>query len=314
MKKRNSEKSDENARKVDDRTESENISEPDTEKSVFLALGHEFRREIIKLIGGKGSAGFSEIKALLKVSTGTVYHHLDVLQALIQQNEQKKYIFTELGQYAYNLIKSSSESVNKWNENSSSFLDRPLKPWQAWLLGHPLFKYYFSHFKASMGISALILLIIAGLSMLIRVQAFINIFLPIFEPLDSVFGRYPIIQFFSVFLGYLILVGLVEGIARGLFKKKENFRWVVSILSTSYIPLVFYLICLGFLKLIDLNPVLFLILSRILLIFFQAWGTIILAIGISLVKSIKFERSLMIVLFIDYATLMVLLLFNTPFL
>ncbi len=295
-------------------SELDSESESEFEQAIFVALGHEYRRKILKLIGKNGSTGFSDIKRLLKVSTGTVYHHLDVLKDLVQQNEQKKYYFTRIGEHAYNMLQTGSDFQELSDNSQRSLWDRPLKNWQAWLLGQPIFKFYFSNYNASIGFSVLNLTLIAGLSMLIRVQAFVNIFLPIFEPLESILIRYPIIQFISVFLGYALLVGLVEILARGLFKKKENWRWLLSVLSISYIPLVFYLLCIGILRLFSMHSSTFLIITRILLVIFQAWGTIILAIGISLVKVIKFERSLMIVLFIDYATFMVLLLFNTPLL
>jgi len=49
------------------------------EDRFFIALGHEYRRRILQYLGDNGSAGFIEIKQHCQTSTGTVYHHLDVL-------------------------------------------------------------------------------------------------------------------------------------------------------------------------------------------------------------------------------------------
>ncbi|MCF2141334.1 MAG: winged helix-turn-helix domain-containing protein [Candidatus Lokiarchaeota archaeon] len=288
--------------------------ESDMEEKVYIALGHEFRRKILKLIGRKGFTGFSDIKKLLNVSTGTIYHHLEVLQDLIEQDERKKYHLSPLGLHAYQILQKGGDAIASLQLENKIFLEQKLKSWQSWALFQPILKYYLNHYQHGMIFSGLIVFIIAILSALFHVQAFVNIYLPIFEPFEFFLTRYPIIQFFSVFLGYIFLFFLVEGLVRALFHKNENGRWLFVVLSVSYIPLIFYLICIGILRLFPLEIDTFLVISRLLLVFFQVWGTVILALSISLVKFIKYERGLIIVLFIDYATLMVLLLFNTPFL
>ncbi|WP_457556943.1 winged helix-turn-helix domain-containing protein [Candidatus Harpocratesius sp.] len=288
--------------------------ESNMEEKVYIALGHEFRRKILRIIGKQGFTSFSEIKKMLNVSTGTIYHHLEVLQDLIIQDERKKYHLSPLGLHAYQIILKGGDAIASLELEKKIFLDQNLKTWQSWAIFQPILKYYLNHYKYGMVFSGLIIFIIAILSALFHVQAFVNIYLPIFEPFEFFLTRYPIIQFFSVFLGYIFLFLLVEGLVRGLFHKKENGQWLFVMLSVSYIPLIFYLICIGILRLFPLEVNTFLVISRLLLVIFQVWGTIILALSISLVKFIKFERGLIIVLFIDYATLMVLLLFNTPFL
>jgi DNA-binding PadR family transcriptional regulator len=47
----------------------------------------------------------------LKVSTGTIYHHLDTLSKLIVQRDDKKYYLTELGLHAYNSLKDNIDSI-----------------------------------------------------------------------------------------------------------------------------------------------------------------------------------------------------------
>ncbi|MFW9946978.1 MAG: winged helix-turn-helix domain-containing protein, partial [Candidatus Odinarchaeota archaeon] len=71
------------------------------ESNFYYALGHDLRRKIIKIIGDNEFSSFTTLKKELKVSTGTIYHHLDALSQLIEQRKDKKYYLTELGQHAY---------------------------------------------------------------------------------------------------------------------------------------------------------------------------------------------------------------------
>ncbi|MEM3662724.1 MAG: helix-turn-helix domain-containing protein, partial [Sulfolobales archaeon] len=83
------------------------------EASYFFAmLGHPLRRRIIKYLGEKGYAGFSDLKANLNVSIGTLYYQLDQLKGLLDQNESKKYALNEKGKFAYQLLLESEERIS----------------------------------------------------------------------------------------------------------------------------------------------------------------------------------------------------------
>jgi len=45
------------------------------------------------------------------VSTGTIYHHLDTLSNLIEQQDNKKYYLTELGLHAYNSLIDNKDNI-----------------------------------------------------------------------------------------------------------------------------------------------------------------------------------------------------------
>ena len=94
----------------------------DIESSYYYALGHEIRRRIIKIIGDSNVSTFTLLKKELKVSTGTIYHHLETLTNLIEQRNDKKYYLTELGVYAYNSLKDNIETIK-----SPDFAHRELK-------------------------------------------------------------------------------------------------------------------------------------------------------------------------------------------
>ena len=69
------------------------------------------RRKIINIIGENKFSSFTLLKKELKVSTGTIYHHLDTMSQLIEQKDDKKYYLTELGLHAYDSLKDNIDTI-----------------------------------------------------------------------------------------------------------------------------------------------------------------------------------------------------------
>ncbi|MBI2937957.1 MAG: hypothetical protein A3K61_06685 [Thaumarchaeota archaeon RBG_16_49_8] len=85
----------------------------------FTMIGHPLRRKIIKYLGENGQGGFTDLKAYLNVSTGTLYYQIDFLTELIEQDDAKKYRLNEKGKFAYQLLSESYEKLT-----SSRFVKR----------------------------------------------------------------------------------------------------------------------------------------------------------------------------------------------
>ncbi|MEM2905920.1 MAG: winged helix-turn-helix domain-containing protein [Candidatus Bathyarchaeia archaeon] len=77
----------------------------------FSTLGHPLRRKVIQYLGDHERGGFSDLKAYVNVSTGTLYYQLDLLRGLIEQDEEKKYRLNEKGRFAYQLLRESGERL-----------------------------------------------------------------------------------------------------------------------------------------------------------------------------------------------------------
>jgi hypothetical protein len=74
------------------------------EESIFRTLSNLKRRDILRFIGERKAATFTEIKKTLQIEDNSlVSYHLSSLQTLVIQ-KNKKYALSELGQEAYNLI------------------------------------------------------------------------------------------------------------------------------------------------------------------------------------------------------------------
>jgi hypothetical protein len=81
----------------------ETVSET-LEEAVFKTLNHQKRRDILRFIGEKKTTTFTGIKNAVNIEDSpSLSYHLNALNGLIIQ-EEGKYVLTELGQDAFNLI------------------------------------------------------------------------------------------------------------------------------------------------------------------------------------------------------------------
>ncbi|MHA1372079.1 MAG: winged helix-turn-helix domain-containing protein, partial [Promethearchaeota archaeon] len=90
------------------------------EKKFYEALNHAVRRKIISIIGGQGSASFTDFKKELKIGTGTLYHHLDVLAPLIYQKKDKKYYLNNLGKLTLKFMEENIHFLGSINLKKKS--------------------------------------------------------------------------------------------------------------------------------------------------------------------------------------------------
>ncbi len=74
------------------------------EETIFKTLSHQKRRDILRVIGEKKTATFTEIKnAIQTEDSPSLSYHLNALNGLITQAEGE-YVLSELGQDTYRLI------------------------------------------------------------------------------------------------------------------------------------------------------------------------------------------------------------------
>lgn len=74
------------------------------EQEVFKALDHQKRRDILRYVGEKKAATFTEILSVSKVSDSpTLSYHLRILAPFIEQRNGK-YRLTPIGRDAYSLL------------------------------------------------------------------------------------------------------------------------------------------------------------------------------------------------------------------
>ncbi len=83
------------------------------EESIFKTLSHQKRRDILRVVGEKEKASFTEIKNSVGIEDSpSLSYHLNALDGLIVQQEGY-YQLSDLGSDAYNLIRKTATYVAK---------------------------------------------------------------------------------------------------------------------------------------------------------------------------------------------------------
>ena len=264
---------------------------------------------MIELIGENGYSSFTILKKELKVSTGTIYHHLDTLSQLIEQKSDKKYYLTDLGQLAYSSLQENISSLSKGI--SSKEFNSPILKGLMFLTPKGLITTNQSSKYVPIACSVLILAI--GI-----IFSYLNEYFPVF----LLFGSYPEDAFlhapYSNVLGailfvvnFLIYYAIIEGIIRLIYKNKDNSIQFFSTFSLLFFPSCIYLILHYFFELFNLlESSIIGIIDNSLMILFQAWSLWILTYSIITYKQFKIENALILALLLHYGGFSLILIIS----
>ncbi len=277
------------------------------EGNFYSALSHEIRRKMLKVIGEQGYSSFTNFKKVLGVSTGTIYHHLEVLKDLIFQEKNKKYYLTTLGGHAYKFLDQNIDSIESTKisekEIKSPFLRGILSftP-KKMLLGNPRENILTIVISISIMITGAILAGFSGLSTCILFFQDSVEFPLLLDPFSKlVLGLIFVLNYFALF-------ALAEFFSYLFYRKKENSFKIFLNFGLIYLPILIYLVIHCILLILNLNYLT--ILDNSLLIFFQIWTLWLLTYNLSVNKYIKIERALIISLVIHYGAFIVLFIIS----
>lgn len=73
-------------------------------------IKHPVRKRIIELLGEKESMSFTELKNEMNLPVGTLYYHLDVLNGYVLQDNGRRYFLSKEGRKLYELLNSHKSS------------------------------------------------------------------------------------------------------------------------------------------------------------------------------------------------------------
>jgi hypothetical protein len=278
------------------------------EEDFYYALGHDLRRRIVKIIGENGFSSFTQLKKNLKVSTGTIYHHLDTLEKLITQKKNKKYYLTDLGRYAYNSLMENSRSFTNLDLEKKEF-DSPLL--KGLLRLTPVLPIEIDSHKR-------IFYFLIGLCLISAVTIFSTLtgsftlfffFIPSIENLSELNLFILILLAVEFISNFLIIFLIIEILIRILFKKESDIWSFWFSYTISYLPMILYLIIHFSLLSFNLLELLFFdLLDTLLLVFFQILSLWFLTYYIYQIKGVKIESSLILTLILHIGAFSVILL------
>ncbi len=280
----------------------------ESEDQFYIALSHDIRRQIIKMIGKASKSSFTEFKQSLKVSTGTLYHHLEVLKECVYQKADKKYYLTTLGEHAYHILEHNVESIEASKdkkkpepENVPSFIKNLFKIWP---------RIYISITQKDTRNPAILLAALLVIGGLLCAVFDVDTTL-IFFNWQKAIEPFPIEVKVWMFFRYILSMGgfmaICEVICRLVLRKKDNLIPFILSFFIILLPTIFYLVIHSFLFVLAYDVVTENA-DRIIMVVFQVWTVWNLTFSISNLKFVPLERGFIASFISYYVGFMVLII------
>ena len=257
----------------------------------YTVLGHPLRRNMIKIIGETGSASFTDLKSKQKVSVGTLYYNIDLMEGLVAQDENKRYILTPKGKMAYRLLIESEEKLVSLGVEAESrarwlrFLTRTFTM-------RGLFAYLYESPKLSLPSAATIL--IYGIWVTYQAQLF---------PIIILYSEKPVLsQVYAplLFVGGWIVVNILGNLIPFVLynRPKEGAERLLigscyALLPSLMLPTV-WVISKFFHVRINL------ITAQLIMLIFMGYSLCLLTTAISMAKGLRTEKATLVSMMILY--------------
>ena len=266
---------------------------------LYSALGNPYRRQIVQILREKRKVGFKELHSALKISVGALYHHLDMLEGIVAQDPDKKYILTDQGRSAVETFSVSEEKIAAGQ--GQSYKETRLGVFSSEvLLGRTLLNYVDSDPVRSFPLAVLIVAFGAWVSSLTRLEPLLLFYItPASGAISTLFT-------FAFPIGWLITFALADIVSTVVFHRRGDDLRLLNGTAFAMLPL---LVVPGLFSLAQLlAPGRSLGFTAILLpIFLQAWVVCLLASAVSISKGLKLERAALISLGVIYLNIVILL-------
>jgi DNA-binding transcriptional ArsR family regulator len=279
--------------------------QPVSDKSVesisrfYSALRNPYRRQIVQLLKEKRRLGFKELHQALKISVGALYHHLDMLDGIVAQDSDRKYVLTDQGRSAIETFSVSEERVaaahaQVMKETRLGFVSEEI------LLGRTLLNYLNVDPVRSFPLAILIVAFGGWVSSQTRLEPLLLFYL---TPASGTVSALFLLMFP---IGWLVTFVMADILSTVVFHRRGDDLRLLNGTAFAMLPL---LIVPGLFSLIQLfSPGRSVGYAAILLpIFLQAWVVCLLASAVSISKGLKLERAALISLGVVYLNILILL-------
>ena len=263
---------------------------------IYKLLDHPVRREIIEFLGEEERLGFKEFKERLQINVGTLYYHFNALGSLITQDENRKYMLTDLGKMAYQFLTSKKEQLKelevKERARALSPSNRISKSARTIFLPSGLFVSLYQSPRRHL--AEVILILAFGSWLMIETKLEPVLFFFNFGTSSS-----PIIIVARLLIGLLVVIVVSEAISRTLFRRTGGNLNLLIGASFSLLPVFLFPTLLLLEKwnlLVFRDP----FWTGIVQLFLQAWSLCLLTSAISLSKGLRMEKAAVISLVLMY--------------
>ena len=269
------------------------------EEVIYTALGSQIRRDILSFIHQYPNVGFNELKKEFhSLKVGSLYHQLNTMKDLIEQDDNKKYFLSDLGKVAYDLmilnrdhIETSNVKLSTQFEKKATIPNKILEILTEFVLPRRIFRYLASEpirtlFEGLFIIGAMIFFVIDS-----------NLVLAGFYPLEVEEWYFSLIGV----LGLWLFLGLLaEFLTFLIYKRKFNPLKLFALIPFTLVP---SMIALLFIWLQTKVSTIFLFLDgQVLIILGQIWSLSLTTTAVSQSKELAMSRSSLVTLFTFYLT------------
>ena len=274
----------------------------DTRK-LAKVVEHPVRARIIELLGERGPMGWKDLSTELGVKTGALYHHLDTLEGLVERDSTKKYYLSKSGRIVFS--KTSDSHTIEAVQSAAAELRREGASGRL-MVSFLAPRSLVGSITSSRTKSVLALTAAFGTATLFAwaTGTFAALYYVHPDP-----GSVPGVT--GLFASLTVILASCYGIARFAFKADVDLISLAAATTISFAPV------LAFSAITLLQPVAAWLASSSIvftgaLVFFQAWIAGILGDGLSVVKGVRIEKTLLVGLVVLYATMAVMLVQGVP--
>ena len=258
----------------------------DSEQDFYESLGNPIRRRILRLISERKYITYTDLIAELQITPGSLYHHLNNLNAWVVQDEEKRYCFNTLGMQAAKLLDTGTDYISTFPsqmdlETQKNRLIKiiSMQKWVVTLTNAPIHSF--------LG-SLLIISVLGWLSSSMNTS--IAGYLILFE------GFSFSVSLLSVVTSCLFLLLVFEGGSHYLFARTQGWRGVWGITVISFLPQTLFLgIWYLLFHLIGVTKIPSAI-ALVIITVLQVWSLQIQVFNLRRIKNLALEKALVLAL------------------
>ncbi len=268
-------------------------------RKLSKVINHPARARIIELLGERGALSWKELSTELGVKTGALYHHLDVLEGLVERDSSKKYTLTGAGKIVYARTSESRtiESVQKAAlEISQEGASRRLVG--SVFAPRSLMENLTSNRSTAATVFVAAAAALGALSSLAGLAPTLYYLRPDPNFVYTIGGL-------TASLAAIIALGYL--CARLVFRSSADLASLAASTSLSFLP-VFAASAFTLIPAVSAYLAASSMAYTVFLVFFQTWSAGIFGAGLSAASGVRVERTLLVSLVVLYATVVAMLL------
>ena len=271
----------------------------------YTVLGHPLRRTIISVIGETGSASFTDLKEKLDVSVGTLYYNIDLMEGLVDQDENKRYVLTHRGKIAYRLLVESEEKLVSLGVEA-----QPRRGWFRFLVKALTLRGLFSFLYESPKLSLPSAVIILAYGMWITYQAQLYPLLFLYTEHLALPRSFSPLLFLAGWIAVNFVGNLVPFILYS--RPKDGLGCLLIGSCYSFLPSLVFPTIWGLLKFLHIG--MSLIVVQLFMLVSMGYSLSLLTTAVSVAKGLKTEKAVVVSMIVLYLSVgLALYLFGSEF-